>query len=129
MSHSSRIFERLKDEGVIPKNVKFQVSLPTGVNVVIFLHHQYRDVGFKVYEAALFRAMRRLQDLIPHDDLSIQIDLAVDTAFWEGAYEKPWFDNPREETLNIIIRMISQIDDDVELGLHNCYGVLFKPSD
>jgi len=120
---SYAIFKRLKDEGTIPKHVKFQVSLPTGVNVVIFLHHQYRDAGFKVYEAALFRAMRRIQDHIPHDDLSIQIDLAVDTAFWEGAYEKPWFENPREETLSYIIRMISQIDEGVELGLHNCYGV------
>jgi hypothetical protein len=97
---SYAIFKCLKSEGVIPKHVKFQVSLPTGVNVVIFLHHQYRAAAFKVYEAALFRAMRKIQDHIPHDDLSVQIDLAVDTAFWEGAYEKPWFDNPREESLN-----------------------------
>jgi hypothetical protein len=125
---SYAIFKHLKDEGVIPKQTKFQVSLPTGVNVVIFLYHQYREAGFKAYEAALFRAMRKIQYHIPHDDLSVQIDLAVDTAFWEGAYEKPWFDNPREESLNYIIRMISQIDEGVEMGLHNCYGVLSKPN-
>jgi hypothetical protein len=103
--------------------MRFQVSLPTAANVIIALYHQYRATGFKVYEAALFRAMRRIQDIIPHDDLSIQIDLAVDTGFLEGPYEKPWFDDPREETVEYIIRMIAQVDEDVELGLHNCYGV------
>lgn len=119
---SYAIFKRLKDEGVIPKKIKFQVSLPTGASVVIALYHQYRETGFKVYEAGLLRAMRKIQDNIPHDELSIQIDLAVDTGFWEGAYETPWFDNPQEETVDYIIRMISQVDESVELGLHNCYG-------
>jgi hypothetical protein len=116
---SYAIFKRLKAEGVIPKNMRFQVSLPTSANVVIALYHQYRAVGFKVYEAALFRAMRRIQDDIPAEDLSIQINLAVDLGFWEGAYEKPWFENPREETVNYIIRIIAQVDEGVELGLHN----------
>lgn len=115
-------FQRLKDEGTIPKGTRFQVCLPTGANVVIILYHQYREAAFTVYEAALFRAMRRLQDTIPADELSIQLDLAVDTAFWESAYEKPWFADPREETLKYILRMIEQVDQGVELGLHNCYG-------
>lgn len=115
-------FKRLKDEGIIPKSTRFQVCLPTAANVVIILYHQYREAAFEVYEAALFRAMRRLQDTIPADELSIQLDLAVDTAFWEGAYEKPWFDDPKEGTLQYILRMIEQVDQGVELGLHNCYG-------
>jgi hypothetical protein len=115
-------FARLKNSGIIPKSTRFQVCLPTGASVVIALHHQYREAGFQVYEAALFRAMRRLQDEIPAEELSIQIDLAVDTAFWEGVYEKPWFDDVREGTLRYILRMIGRVDEGVELGLHNCYG-------
>ena len=117
-------FKRLKDEGAIPKHVRFQVCLPTGASVVIALHHQYRKAGFQVYEAALFRAMRRIQDVIPAGQLSVQIDLAVDTAFWEGVYEVPWFDDVREGTLRYILQMIEQVDEGVELGLHNCYGEL-----
>ena len=91
--------------------------------MVIALHYQYRKAGFQVYEAALFRAMRRLQDAIPAEELSIQIDLAVDTASWDGVYEKPWFGGDvREWTLRYIVRMIGQVDGGVELGLHNCYG-------
>jgi hypothetical protein len=119
---SYAVFKRLKDEGTIPKHVRFQVCLPTGASVVIALHHQYREAGFEVYEAALFRAMRRIQDVIPAGELSIQIDLAVDTAFWEGVYEKPWFDDVKAETLRYILRMIEQVDEGVELGVHNCYG-------
>jgi hypothetical protein len=119
---SYAVFRRLKSEGIIPESTRFQVCLPTGANVVIALYHQYREAGFQVYEAALFRAMRRLQDEIPAEELSIQIDLAVDTAFWEGVYEKPWFEDVREGTLRYILRMIEQVDEGVELGLHNCYG-------
>jgi hypothetical protein len=119
---SYAVFKSLKNEGIIPERTRFQVCLPTGASVVIALHHQYREAGFEVYEAALFRAMRRIQDEIPAGELSIQIDLAVDTAFWEGVYEKPWFADVREGTLRYILRMIEQVDEGVELGLHNCYG-------
>jgi hypothetical protein len=74
--------------------------------------------------------MRNLQDAIRAEELSVQIDLAVDTAFWEGAYEQPWFEDVKAETLRCILRMIEQVDEDVELGLHNCYGEFFsRPTD
>jgi hypothetical protein len=119
---SYAVFKPLKDEGVIPKGVRFQVCLPTGASVVVALHHQYREAGFGVYEKALFRAMRRLQDVIPAGELSVQIDLAGDTAFWEGVYEKHWFDDAKEGTLRYNLGMIRQVDGGVEVGLHNCYG-------
>lgn len=66
--------------------------------------------------------MRNIQDKLPHGDLSIQLDLAVDTAYWEGAYLSPWFDNTKDTVMAYLLRMIDEIDQDVELGLHNCYG-------
>lgn len=120
---SYAVFKKLKDEGKIPKHVKFQVALPTPANVVIVLHHAARAKAFTVYEKALFKAMRRIQDEIPADELSIQIDLAVDTALWEGVYEKWWGEgDPKEGTVQYILRMIEQVDQGVEMGLHNCYG-------
>lgn len=63
-------------------------------------------------------------------DLSIQIDLAVDTMFWENLeMYRPWFyHNDRELVerkqyiVDYIVRMVSQVDKDVEVGIHNCYG-------
>jgi len=120
---SYAVFKKLKQEGKVPKHVKFQVSLPTPANVVIVLHHAARARAFPIYERALYNAVRRLQDKIPAEDLSIQIDLAVDTALWEGVYEKWWGEgDPKEGTVEFILRMIAQVDQGVELGLHNCYG-------
>jgi len=122
---SYAVFKKLKEEGKVPKHVKFQVSLPTPANVVIVLHHVARAKAFMVYEKALFKAMRRIQDEIPAEELSIQIDLAVDTALWEGVYEKWWGEgDPKEGSVEYILRMIEQVDQGVEMGLHNCYGKL-----
>lgn len=120
---SYAVFKKLKDEGKIPKHVKFQVSLPTAANVVIVLHHVARAKAFPVYERALFKAMRKIQDAIPAEELSIQIDLAVDTALWEGVYETWWGEgDAKEGTVEYILRMFEQVDKGVEMGLHNCYG-------
>lgn len=121
---SYAVFKKLKSQGVIPARAKFQVCLPTSANVAIIVYQQFRATAFDVHEAALFRAMRRIQDEIPHEELSIQIDLAIDTALWEGLWETSWHDDPQESQIEYILRMISQVDQDVELGMHNCYGML-----
>jgi hypothetical protein len=107
---------------VIPKQTKFQVCLPTGASVLFLVERTLQPRVFELYEAALFSAIRRTQAEIPHRELSIQIDLAVDAAYWEGVAYKPWFDDPKEGQLQYIARMIGEVDADVELGLHNCYG-------
>lgn len=115
-------FKSLKEQGVIPRQTRFQVSLPTSINVAITAYHQFRKAVFDVHEKALFRAIRKIQDEIPPEELSIQIDLAIDTALWEGVFEISWLDDPKEGLLDCILRLISRIDQDVEVGIHNCYG-------
>lgn len=133
---SYAIFRRLKDEGVIPLDVKFQVSLPSIPNVIgPFVQHAFQAIVEPIYEAALFRAIRRIQERIPHEDLAIQIDIALDTAYWEALnpdtvrensgleWFRPWFKGDvKQYQTDYIVRFISQVDDDVEVGLHNCYG-------
>ena len=118
-------FKKSKDEGTMPQDIKFQVCLPTPANVIgPFVERAFQAEVYPIYEEALYRAMRNIQDKIPHEHLAIQIDLAVDTAFWEGVYLKPWFDqaNKKEFILDYITRMLGQIDQDVDVGFHNCYG-------
>lgn len=128
------VFKKLKEQGVIPKQARFQVCLPTAANVVIVIYHQFRAAAFEAYEAGLFRAMRKIQAEIPHEELSIQLDMSVDSALWEGRWETHWFgdEDPKEAVLRYTLRMISQVEPEVELGLHNCYGILitevFLPS-
>ena len=128
------LFKKLRDEGVIPKGTRFQVCLPGIANVImVFVQKPFQAAVEPVYEEALFRAMRNIQDTIPHEDLAIQIDLAGDTALWENIdFYKPWFyqddkdlDKRRQYLVDYAVRMMSQVDKDVELGIHNCYGKSF----
>lgn len=135
---SYAVFRRLKNEGLIPPSVRFQVCFPTLTSVLVpFVQRAFLPRVEPLYEQALLRAMRRVQDEIPHEDLAIQLDIAADTAFWEVSltdpanikedsglsWFKPWWDGDiRERCLGHIIHMAEQVAQDVELGLHNCYG-------
>ncbi|KAF7186555.1 hypothetical protein HII31_12113 [Pseudocercospora fuligena] len=133
---SYEVFRRLREEGVIPKGVKFQVSLPTVANVIMpFVQRAFIARVEPIYEAALFKAMRRIQDTIPHEDLAFQLDIAADTAFWEATdpenvkendgllwFQPWWTGDVKDYCTDYIVRFCSQVDQDVELGMHNCYG-------
>lgn len=118
-------FTELRDAGVLPASVRFQVCLPTATACVSsFIDHSEQSTLEPVYEAALAKELRRIQDTIPHRDLAIQWDIAVELAMWEGVggVFSPWFDDVRTGTLERIARMAARVDEDVELGFHLCYG-------
>jgi hypothetical protein len=126
---SYQIFKDMKDSGRIPDHVKFQVGLPSTVNGLASVKKDYQPLVEPYYEAALLRSARTIQDNIPHQDLAIQIDCAIDFAMLEGAYRKsdfaymePWFEPIEEGVLERLVRCARQIDPDVELGFHLCYG-------
>lgn len=123
------VFKKLKDEGAIHQSTRFQVSIVTAPNVLTpFVQLPFQAKVEPIYKDALDRALHKVQDHIPHQDLAIEIDLAVDTAFYEGhAIFKPWFgdgdqDKVKEYIVDYVVHMIGQVDKDVEVGLHNCYG-------
>lgn len=123
-------FVTLRREGALQKGVRFQVCLPSYFNIGHWMVPEFRGEGSAIYEEALLRDMCALQDAIPHEDLAIQIDLAVDTAIWIGyEHTPPWFheqpgelEQRRQYMIDHTVRMISLIDPDVEVGIHNCYG-------
>ncbi|SMQ46020.1 unnamed protein product [Zymoseptoria tritici ST99CH_3D7] len=128
-NESYSVFRKLKEEGVIPKDVKFQVGIPSVASTIgPMINHAFQPALEPLYEASLFRALQNIQAAIPHDQLSIQLDLAVDMAFWEGQYLTPWFaqgegvDAVREYIVAYVGRMMARIEEDVELGVHFCYG-------
>lgn len=128
---SYAVFRQLKQDGVIPADVRFQVSLPAlGSVVSVFVQKAFQPRAEQLYEAAMFDAMRNIQEGIPHGELAIQLDLAVDMFHWEGAWGDPWWGD-REHLVGYVARMADQVDKDVELGFHFCYGeiILHKRGD
>ena len=117
-------FCKLRDEGIIPETVRFQVSLPTPLNVLgNLVMPSWRSTMETLYEGALLAALRRIQDNIPPSDLAIQWDLASEFASLEGAASTPpWFSPIKEGLLKRVLKLAAAVDEGVELGFHLCYG-------
>lgn len=120
-------FARLRDAGVIAPGTRFQVSLPTPAAVIgAFVVPEDRAAVEPAYERALFAELARILDGIPHEDLAIQWDTAVEFALLEGRIE-PWFaesgsDSVLDGVVERAVRQAAAVPDHVEVGYHLCYG-------
>ena len=57
---SYTVFSKLRAEGVIPPNIRFEVSLPTPINVLgNLIEPAWRSTVEPIYEAAFLTALRR----------------------------------------------------------------------
>jgi hypothetical protein len=116
-------FRKLKEEGVIPADTRFQVSLPTPVAVLLAVEFAYRPAIEPIYEEALLRSLTRIQTEIPAQELAIQWDVAPDIGMIEGvSWIEPWFSPVQEGVEDRLVRLASYVRDDVEMGFHFCYG-------
>jgi hypothetical protein len=120
---SYAIFCAMRDEGVIPKGVRFQVSLPSPLDVLVQLESQYATEVEPIYEQALLSSLQRIQAEIPAQDLAIQWDCAVEFGMLEGVFFTPWWKGDvRENIMKRLIRISTAVNDGVEMGFHLCYG-------
>ena len=124
-------FKQLRSEGKIPCNVKFQVCIPGPLNCMLAVDDIHRPSAEPYMEAAIARALRRIQDEIPSEDLAIQRDVAVEFCMLEHAWDNPryafmnpWFEPVKEGVIDSLIRNLGGgiVDCDVEMGIHLCYG-------
>jgi hypothetical protein len=117
-------FVALRDQGVIPAGLRFQVGLPFPSSALngfkADFAHDY-PIAERAFEDLVGRELGRLVDAIPAEDLAIQWDMAYETQdieqvlAWtsEGAWER--FAGPCS-------RLTPQIPEEVLVGYHLCYG-------
>jgi hypothetical protein len=118
---SYTIFSQLKRAGVIPTNYRFQVSLPTPLApVAAFVAPQDQTTVEPAYEAAMFAELDRITAAIPHDQLAIQWDVAVEFGMLEGVFSDP--SQIKQGIIERLIRIGERVPADIELGYHLCYG-------
>lgn len=116
------VFSRLKREGVIHRECRFQVSLPTPYNVIDqrILPSQRLTVEAP-YEQRMIVEVDEISDAIPHPELAIQWDTAHEVQNLDGG-RPHWFDNAEEGIVDRLVQLGNRVRQGIELGYHLCYG-------
>jgi hypothetical protein len=120
---SFAVFDRLQSDGVIPPEVRFQVSLPTPLaNATAWMQF---DPGFPTlyarYTDAILRELETLLEQIPHERLAIQWDVCFELLMFEGWMPMPATIN-RAAIGDHLVRISDAVPADVQLGFHFCFG-------
>jgi hypothetical protein len=119
---SYAIFSQLKQAGIIPTHCRFQVSLPTPIaSVVAFVMPEDMAAVEPAYEAEMLHELDRISAAIPHNELAIQWDVAVEFGILEGVLPS-FLSDSKTEILTRLIRLGNSVQSDIEMGYHLCYG-------
>jgi hypothetical protein len=118
-------FLAARQQGHLPPNTRFQVSLPTPFAVVNpFFVAEAAQAVESSYEAAMLREVETICRAIPQQDLCIQWDVCIEMILWDGRW--PHMRNPfadlRGEIISRMKRLGEAVPEEVELGFHLCYG-------
>jgi hypothetical protein len=121
-------FKRLKDAGTIAAGTRFQVSLPSPLNIAVFFGERAVDV-LPALERAFVSELEEISRSVPHQELAIQWDLASETQF-EECRRHPERDKfgrgaaapPLQSAVESAGRVSLAVPADALLGLHLCYG-------
>jgi hypothetical protein len=121
-------FCQARKAGVLPPAARFQVCLPTPINVTASACTPTTVPQVEpAYERAMMEEVGRLCAAIPHHDLCIQWDMVREVLWWDGRILQ---NQPapfpaatlRDNVLARLVRLCQAVPDAVELGLHLCFG-------
>jgi hypothetical protein len=131
------IFRVMKERGVLPKHLRFQVSIPM-VNSVLppRIFPDQADIA-KIrpgYAAATRAEIATIIAKIPHDELALQWDCSTELQDAYGGIPGHPRDGAIERNLDEVRALSPAIPDAVALGYHFCFGTLggwprFVPDD
>jgi hypothetical protein len=131
------VFRTLREKGILPDGLRFQISIPMVNSVIRPLYFPDPQDLARVrpgFEAALAAEVAVIAEKIPHRDLAIQWDCAWELQAVCGAGK----DVPQELDIATHVRPIGRLSKavppDVALGFHFCFGTFggwpaFAPDD
>lgn len=130
---SYETFTQLREQGVVPAGVRFQVSLPFTFDAIHLFFPEERDrkIVSRAYENAIQTTVARILEHVPANDLAIQWDYCIEVLDVLGWTDKfvSWTqpatpdERIRAHTAPEYLRPLSEdIPDEVLLGYHLCYG-------
>jgi hypothetical protein len=131
------IFRTLKEKGILPPHLRFQVSLPMVNSTVALRTFPTPGDLDKVrpgYTDALRAEIEMIAAKIPHRDLAIQWDLAREITEVNGGIPNVPVEGSIERNIAQVRALSPHIPEGVELGYHFCFGTIggwprFSPKD
>ena len=131
------VFRVMKEKGVLPSHLRFQVSMPTVNSALpprIFADVEDIDRIRPGYEEALRAEIATIVDKIPANELAIQWDCATELQDSYGGIPGFPLEGGIDRSLAQIRNLASAIPASVALGYHFCFGTLggwprFLPDD
>ena len=116
------LYARLQDDGVIPGDALFQVSLPTPMaTAYMYVSPSARDAYIPAYERSLLSAVDEILASAPNHRLSIQWDVCQEVLLFEDYFpHRPA--NYRTQVFAELGRLGDAVPEAVDLGYHLCYG-------
>jgi hypothetical protein len=120
-------FRRLRSIGMIPQDVRFRVTLP-GPGTSAYMVGLPADQLLPIARRALAREIGDIVAAIPGQDLTIQLDIAMEAEHEEWLRNPAAFDTPihrefhwtLEQMAESAAWLANQVPADVELGFHIC---------
>ena len=131
------VFRVMKEKGVLPPHLRFQVSIPMVNSVLPPRIFPNRDDLEKIrpgYEAATRAEVAKIVEKIPARELAIQWDCSTEVQDAYGSIPGFSAEGGVERNLGQIRNLSREIPEDVALGYHLCFGTLggwprFQPND
>src|SRR5215471_16877977 len=118
-------FFAARERGELPNNIRFQVCLPTPFAVVSsVVMPEVEPAVEAAYEKAMIAEVAAICRHIPHRDLATQWDLCNEMIVWDGQRTDavPVLEEPKDALLARMKRLCAGVPEDVQLGVHLCYG-------
>jgi len=130
---SYRTFKRMQAEGRIPAGIRFQCSIPAAHDVISFT---FPDVAawpvlFSAWQDAVRDECRKMLEVIPAEELCIQIDYCTELMHIGGIWARryPWVpERPAAELIaqyaapEYILPHLNGLPQAVTIGFHICCG-------
>ncbi|HEY7260658.1 MAG TPA: hypothetical protein VH589_04135 [Trebonia sp.] len=123
---SYQVFRKLREDGVIPAGLRFQIGLPFPTSALNAFKADFAadyPIADRAFEDLVARELKRLTTAVPPADLAIQWDVCYEVLDIEGviAWTAPgaW-----ERFTSPVDRLTRLIPEETLAGYHLCYGTL-----
>lgn len=119
---SYETFSVLREEGIIPAGVRFQVEYPTPLaSIGGYIVPEQQQALLGSYEQAMFADLDRLLAAIPPGEVAVQWDVAVEFGVLEESFA-PGGAQAFDAIIAGLVRCVDAVPAEVPAGLHLCYG-------